>query len=96
MTSEPPIGPSRKKDASLTGLMGRIAVLEEKQLSLKREVDEMKTSTASFMERVSKTLWVVESLEAIAATIGGPLRKGIEMVIAAAIIYLVTHIHFAP
>lgn len=92
MTSEPP----RKKTISPTGLMARIALLEEKQLSLRREVDEMKLSTTSFVDRVGKTIWVVESLEAIVATIGGPLRKGVEMVIAAAIIYLVTHIHFAP
>ena len=82
MTSDPP-GSNRKKRPS--NIVERVAVLEERS-----------HSTELFMDRVSKTLWITETLEAIAATIGGPLRKGIEMVIAAAIIYLLTHIRFAP
>ena len=65
--------------------MERVMTLEEQQRTLE-----------IFMERVGKTLWVSETVEAILATIGGPMRKGVEMAIAAAIIYLVTRIRIAP
>lgn len=80
MTSDPQETPIRKRN-----IVERVAILEEKSHSMEL-----------FVERVTKTLWVAETMEAIAATIGGPLRKGIEMVIAAAIIYLITHIRYAP
>ena len=84
MTSDPPSEPPPKRQRS-SNIVERVAVLEEQHRSM--EV---------FMERVSKSLWIAESLEAIITTIGGPLRKGIEMVIAAAIIYLITHTRLVP
>jgi hypothetical protein len=74
--------PQGKKKAE--SLMERVAILEEKRNSME-----------IFMERVERTLWITETVEAVLATIGGPLRKGVEMAIAAAIIYLVTRIRIA-
>jgi hypothetical protein len=75
--------PQRKKKAE--SLMERVAILEERRNSMEL-----------FMERVEKSLWITETVEAVLATIGGPLRKGLEMAIAAGIIYLVTRIRIAP
>ena len=84
MVSDPTSENPQKKPNSIN-LMERVIILEAQHKSMEE-----------FMGRVSRSLWVAESLEVVLSTIGGPLRKAIEMVIAATILYILAHIRFAP
>jgi hypothetical protein len=80
----------------LIALVAKIAALEERLNSQKQEQDDLEQLFAKFSTRIERSIWVTEMLEAVFSTIGGPLKKGLEIAISAGIIYLVTHTRIGP